>query len=140
MSIHDTSLHDPSTIERARGILDPDRIVAGLNFTDTIDADQKAIIAEFLIEQADRMKSGLADIEDDEDAAYFLAVKYVECKAGWIQMNLQLNYQTVLKGEKDEFLFNKAAALAGFLGRIEPVVSEDDLGTINEMLLRRMRG
>ncbi|MEE4206720.1 MAG: hypothetical protein V2I39_10525 [Erythrobacter sp.] len=127
-------------LDRARAILDVDRIVAELHFTDTIDDAQKKSIADFLLEQAERMKSGLADIEDDEDAGYFLAVKYVECKAGWIQMNLQLNYQTVLRGEKDEFLFNKAAALAGFLGRIEPVVSESDLGTINEMLLRRMRG
>lgn len=139
MCVHDMSQFATSALDRARAILDADQIRAELYFTDTVDETQKASIADFLLEQAERMKSGLADIADEDDAGYFLAVKYVECKAGWIQMNLQLNYQTVLRGEKDEFLFNKAAALAGFLGRIEPIVSESDLGAINEMLMRRMR-
>lgn len=139
MCVHDMSHFAMSTLDRTLAILDPEVIRAELHFTDTVDEVQKASIADFLLEQAERIKAGLADITDEDDAGYFLAVKYVECKAGWIQMNLQLNYQTVLRGEKDEFLFNKAAALAGFLGRIEPVVSESDLGTINEMLLRRMR-
>jgi hypothetical protein len=129
-----------SKLDQARSILDAGRLVADIHFTDTIDDAQKAAIRDHLLDQAERMKSGLDDIKDDDDAGYFLAVKYVECKAGWIQMNLQLNYQTVLRGEKDEFLFNKAAAVAGFLGRIEPVVCEDDLDTINTMLLRKMRG
>lgn len=139
MCVHDMSQFAISALDRARAILDADQIRGELQFTDTVDETQKANIADFLLEQAEHMKSGLADIADEDDAGYFLAVKYVECKAGWIQMNLQLNYQTVLRGEKDEFLFNKAAALAGFLGRIEPIVSESDLGTINEMLMRRMR-
>lgn len=139
MCVHDMSQFAMSTLDRALAILDADQIRAELHFTDTVDETQKANIADFLLEQAERMKSGLADITDEDDAGYLLAVKYVECKAGWIQMNLQLNYQTVLRGEKDEFLFNKAAALAGFLGRIEPIVSESDLGAINEMLMRRMR-
>ena len=134
------STPDMPTLDRAKAILHADHLVANVPFTDTIDESQKSAIREFLLDQADRIQSGLADIEDDDDAGYFLAVKYVECKAGWIQMNLQLNYQTVLKGEKDEFLFNKAAALAGFLGKLEPVVSEGDLDTINAMLLRKMRG
>ncbi|SDR72997.1 hypothetical protein [Erythrobacter sp. HL-111] len=46
----------------------------------------------------------------------------------------------MLRGEKDEVLFDKAAALSGFLGQIEPVVSEGDLQMINGMLLRKMRG
>jgi hypothetical protein len=140
MFVPGMSTLDMSTLDRAKAILDSDHLAADIPFTDTIDASQKSAIREFLIEQTERMKSGLADIEDDDDAGYFLAVKYVECKASWIQMNLQLNYQTVLRAEKDEFLFNKAAALAGFLGKLEPVISEGDLDAINAMLLRKMRG
>jgi len=131
---------DMSTLDRAKAILESDHLVADIQFTDTIDESEKAAIREFLLDQSRRMKSGLSDIVDDDDAGYFLAVKYVECKASWIQMNLQLNYQTVLRGEKDEFLFNKAAALAGFLGRIEPVVCEGDLDAINAMLLQKIGG
>lgn len=145
MSFHDMSLHAQpldtmSPFERARAILDADRITAELHFTDTIAEGEKQAIRDYLRDQAERMKSGLDDIADDEDAGYFLAVKYFECKANWIQMNLQLNYQTVLRGEKDEVLFNKAAAVAGFLAEIEPVVTDGDLAMINAMLLKKMRG
>lgn len=120
-------------------MLDGERLMSMIHFTDTITQDQKDAVSAFITEQADRIRSGITDIEDDEDAGYFLAVKYVETKAHWIQMNLQLNYQTVLQGEKDEYLFNKAAAVAGFLGEIEPLISQDDLMIINAMLLERMR-
>ncbi|KEO98492.1 hypothetical protein EH32_05100 [Erythrobacter litoralis] len=80
-----------SKLDQARSILDAGRLVADIHFTDTIDDAQKAAIRDHLLDQAERMKSGLDDIKDDDDASYFLAVKYVECKAGWIQMNLQLN-------------------------------------------------
>lgn len=128
-----------SQIEQARAILDPARLVAKIHFTDTISEGQKQSIRDFIVEQSERIKSGVDDIEDDDDARYYIAVKYVECKASWIQMNLQLNYQTVLRGDKDEYQFNKAAAVAGFLGDLEDVVSQEDIKTINSMLLEKMR-
>jgi hypothetical protein len=129
-----------STLEQAKAILEADHLVPKIHFTDTIDENQKQSIRDFILDQADRIKGGIDDIEDDEDAGYLLAVKYVECKASWIQMNLQLNYQTVLRGEKDELLFNKAAAVAGFLGDLEPLVAHGDIEMINGMLLEKMRG
>ncbi|MEE4152778.1 MAG: hypothetical protein V2I27_01320 [Erythrobacter sp.] len=124
---------------RVNEILDSSRIRGMIHFTDTIGEEEKRRIGDFVADQAERIKSGMNDIEDDEDAGYFLAVKYVETKANWIQMNLQLNYQTVLRGDKDEVLFNKAAAVAGFLGQIEPLISTDDLKMINGLLLEGMR-
>ena len=128
-----------SQLDQARAILNPNRLIPRIHFTDTIDESQKQGIRDFIAEQAGRITGGMDDIADDEDAGYFLAVKYVECKANWIQMNLQLNYQTVLRGDKDELLFNKAAAVAGFLGELEPVISSSDITMINGMLLEKMR-
>jgi hypothetical protein len=128
-----------TNLEQAKSILDPEHIVPSIHFSDSIDETQKQEIRQFIADQAAKIGEGMTDIEDDDDAGYYLAVKYVECKASWIQMNLQLNYQTVLRGEKDEYMFNKAAAVAGFLGQIEPVISTTDIELINGMLLEKMR-
>jgi hypothetical protein len=81
---------------------------------------------------------GMDDIEDEEDMAYYVAIKYVEVKAHWIQMNLRLNYQAVLKGSADQYMLVEAALLSHFLSLVEPHVDHKQLSLINDLLATRL--
>lgn len=81
---------------------------------------------------------GAEDIVDDDDFSYYVAVKYVEVKANWIQYNLRLNYQAVLKGAADQSLLLRAGLLSHFLSLVEPSVENSHLDLIQELLATRL--
>ncbi|NCN41773.1 hypothetical protein GW916_11060 [bacterium] len=127
-------------IEQLRKVLSELSVEVLLNKASNLDDLQRKELVQSLESETSRFLSGLSHITDQDDAQYFIAVKYVECKANWIQMNLQVNYQTVLTGKKDEFVFNRAALMSAMLAKIEPFISQKDVLHINNLLAERLAG
>jgi hypothetical protein len=104
----------------------------------TVSKDQSAEAQREYEVYRDLFLQGLKEIEDADDFEYFVAVKYVETKANWIQMNLRLNYQAVLGTGADQHLLVRAGLMSHFLGKVEPWVSGEHLSMINELLATRL--
>lgn len=112
-----------------------------LDLVNSIDSisedDKKEIIKEYVVYRM-KFQQGMDDITDDDDLGYFIAIKYTEIKASWIQLNLRLNYQAVMKGSADQKLLVKASLLSNFLAVIEPRLKSEHLEMIQDLLSTRL--
>lgn len=73
-------------------------------------------------------------VDDADDAAYALAMRYTALKATWIEYNTLLNYQLVHRGESDPNLMQLAGIVSRFLGHIEPHVDAKAVASITRVL------
>ena len=79
-------------------------------------------------------------VDDADDAAYALAMRYTAIKATWIEYNTILNYQLVKVGESDATLMQLAGILARSLGNIEPHLQTSAVASITRVLADPIKG
>ena len=131
-----------SLAEKVRQSLDDQSCKSHLTFLleDVSDPELLKKAREFYSTQRSQFLSVIEDIGEGEDIAMVLASRYVEYKAHWIQLNIQLQYQSIMKGQADQSVLHRAGILSFLLGRIEPLIDPNYLTSIHELLNKTLAG
>jgi len=103
------------------------------------DSQREQMLSEFDKEISSYLQQ-LEDIKDVEEIPVSLALKYIETKCRWINLNTQINYRLMRTGEPMELEMYQASVLSHILMHLEHLLPADDLQAICEFLTQPVKG
>ncbi len=97
------------------------------------EAEKKTLLVDFEKDIQSHLDQ-LDDIKDIEEIPVTLALKYIETKCRWINLNTQINYRLMRTGVPMELEMYRASILSHLLLRMEALLPPQDLQTICDFL------
>lgn len=129
-------LHDE--IEAAlRGALDDLWEEVLDQWTEAVPADRKAV-RTYVSGLRNRMLRVLLSIDTEEDLRRALATQYVEAKAHWMMLNMQIQHQTARAEDVEPALLYRATCVSLIVQQLEPLLRSEHVERISSFLAEPM--
>lgn len=81
----------------------------------------------------------VSEIGDPDEVTMTLAINYIELKSRWIGLNTKMNYQMFHRGSCDVVTALRGGALSALIGRIETLLTREDIEQITQFLAEPIR-
>ncbi|WP_141491656.1 hypothetical protein [Longimonas halophila] len=101
---------------------------------------QRRAIRAYVSGVRNRIVQTLDDLEEVDDIRQALGVQYLEMKCHWTLLNTQIQSQTARNGAPDEALMYRATCVSLIIQAIEPLLSQERINTLTQMLAEPMEG
>jgi hypothetical protein len=102
----------------------------------TADADR---VTKWALALRDDLVNLIHEIGDPDEVKMTLAINYIELKSRWIALNTKMNYQTFRTGSCDTITALRGAALSAVVGKVEELLTQDDIEEITQFLSEPIR-
>jgi hypothetical protein len=105
------------------------------------DADAALVreTTDWVSRQRDDLVTLLEQVDDDADAAYSLAIRYIELKSRWIALNTKINYETFRHGKCEPRDAFRGTGVSMLLAHVEDQLEASDIDKITEFLAEPVR-
>lgn len=101
---------------------------------------QRRAIRAYVSGFRNRIVQTLDDLEEVDEIRQALGVQYLEMKCHWTLLNTQIQSQTARDGAPDEALMYRATCVSLIIQAIEPLLSQERIDTLTQMLAEPMEG
>lgn len=101
---------------------------------------QRRAIRAYVSGVRNRIVQTLDDLEEVDEIRQALGVQYLEMKCHWTLLNTQIQSQTARNGSPDEALMYRATCVSLIIQAIEPLLSQERINTLTQMLAEPMEG
>lgn len=98
-------------------------------------ADERKAVRVYASEFRNRVLRGLLEINTLDELERALAIQYLEVKCHWLMLNTRIQHQTACEGRPEERLIYRAACISLILQALEPLVSQQNLDGLSDLLI-----